>query len=118
MSQMDFRIKSLYIRVLRGKFDCNRMPLCRNGTDIYTGSTPLWRRMLEKVYKRHSMRKPIKLRNIAKEIGYFDKYHEFKQSINNSVDVPEEVIAIMINASSRMPGCYKWARQFLVKDER
>lgn len=111
---MDPRVKSLYIRVLRGRFDCNKIQrISGRYVNPYKDATTVCSYTLRRIYSNR--KKSVKLRNIAKEIKYFEKYREWKQSLNNDHDVPEEVLSIMIDTTSRMPSCYKWARQFLVE---
>ena len=112
-------LRGLYIRLLKGKFDCNRMPGFPSAEDnIYEFSSSLNRYELKDVYRLQSDRftpRALKWRNMEREIYYFDLYHGLKQTINNSgFDGPEEIHAAMVSSCSRMPGCYKWARKFLV----
>ena len=78
--KMDKNIRSLYIRVLRGKYDRGR------GDPKY-------------------------MRNIRAEVEWFHNYHQIRHILSADRDCPEEVY--MGWSSSRMPGCYKWAQQFL-----
>lgn len=78
---MDKTIRSLYVRVLRGKYDTGR------GNPKY-------------------------MRNIAGELEWFHIHHEIKYILNTDETCPEEIYFGW--PSSRMPGCYKWAQQFVV----
>lgn len=82
---MNDKIRSLYIRVLRGKNDRGRG-------------------------------KPNYMRNVVKEIEWYYKYDEIKKAFNRDEHCPEDILFGW--TSSRMPGCYKWARQFLPEDQK
>lgn len=55
---------------------------------------------------------PKYMRNVAKEMEWFYHYDIIKKSFNRDADCPEEIYTGW--PSSRMPGCYKWARKYVV----